>query len=299
MAPDNAIALPRPPHAGTAERPVIVQRTWVDSRTVDLRIASRFVHAVLPVRVLLPRDGHIRRGRRRPVLLLLQGGHDDYTSWTRETDVAAFTADKGLLTVMPSTGPTGIPTRWSPNNPEGADYEKFLLVEVMGVLERDFNAGRARAVAGVSTGGYGAMALAARHPGAFRAAASYSGILHTTAPLMPELVGAIVAREGLDPDSLWGSSILQRQQWEEYNPYRRAEGLAGTALYVSSGTGGVTDEAARLEALLYPAAEAFALRLSALHIPATVRLYHGGGHSWPYWQRQFKDSWPLIERALG
>jgi diacylglycerol O-acyltransferase / trehalose O-mycolyltransferase / mycolyltransferase Ag85 len=45
------------------------------------------------------------------------------------------------------------------------------------------------AVAGASMGGLGALAYAARHPGLFRAAASFSGIVDTR--LTPQGVDAI------------------------------------------------------------------------------------------------------------
>jgi hypothetical protein len=43
------------------------------------------------------------------VLYLLQGAHDDYTSWTRETDIEQFTANKEVIVAMPSSGPTVSP----------------------------------------------------------------------------------------------------------------------------------------------------------------------------------------------
>ena len=53
-----------------------------------------------------------RPGRTYPVLYLLHGAHDDYTSWTRETDIEAFTEGRDLIVAMPDAGPTGIPTAW-------------------------------------------------------------------------------------------------------------------------------------------------------------------------------------------
>ena len=38
------------------------------------------------------------------MLYLLHGAGNDYTSWTRETDVEALTADLPLLVVMPEAG---------------------------------------------------------------------------------------------------------------------------------------------------------------------------------------------------
>jgi S-formylglutathione hydrolase FrmB len=233
------------------------------------------------------------------VLYLLHGAHDDYTSWTRETDVEAFTEGRDLIVAMPDAGPTGIPTAWR----SGPDYETFQLEEVPALLAREYRASGVRAVAGVSTGGYGAMAHAARHPGTFAAAASYSGILDTTAPGVPPIVDAIVARENLLPLSLWGNPVLNLLTWRAFNPRARAAGLRGTALYVSSGSGvagGSGDwlpEA--LESALWPSAHGFTDTLALLGIPVTTHYYAGGGHSWAYWRREFTASWPMLARALG
>ncbi|MGP4045814.1 alpha/beta hydrolase [Streptomyces sp. 2A115] len=283
----------------------IVGEKWLDARTVDLTVDSPAVGASLPVRVVLPTGYAAQPNRTWPVLYLLQGAHDDYTSWTRETDVVDFLAGQDVLTVMPSSGPTGIPTDWWNYGRAGApDYETFQVDELMGLLRQRFRAGSDRAVAGVSTGGYGALAFAARHPGTFGAAASYSGILDTTAPGMPTVLGAIVAREQQLPGTLWGSPLLQRANWTRHNPYAQARNLKGTRLYVSQGSGLPGDdsgnlEGAVLEGVLWSQAHRFARQLDALDIPAQVHFYRGGVHDWPYWRQEFKASWPTLAAGLG
>ncbi|MFF3333994.1 alpha/beta hydrolase [Streptomyces sp. NPDC002888] len=273
--------------------------TRLGARTLDVSVASAALGRAAPVRLILPTGFDSQPGRTYPVLYLLHGAHDDYTSWTRETDIEAFTAGRDLIVAMPDAGPTGIPSAWR----SGPDYETFQLKEVPALLARDYRASGVRAVAGVSTGGYGAMAHAARHPGMFSAAASYSGILDTTAPGVPSILDAIVARENLLPLSLWGNPVLNFLTWRDFNPRTRAEGLRGTPLYVSSGSGvagGSGDwfpEA--LESALWPSAHFFTDALALLRIPATVHYYTGGGHSWTYWKREFTASWPMLARALG
>ncbi|MEH0432506.1 alpha/beta hydrolase family protein [Streptomyces stelliscabiei] len=273
--------------------------TRLGPRTLDLSLLSAALGRNAPVRLILPSSFDARPARTYPVLYLLHGAHDDYTSWTRETDIEAFTAGRELIVAMPDAGPTGIPTAWR----EGPDYETFQVSEVPALLARDYRASGVRVVAGVSTGGYGAMAHAARHPGTFRAAASYSGILDTTAPGVPSLMDAIVSRENLDPRSLWGHPVLNLLTWRDFNPRSRAAGLRGTALYVSSGSGvvgGLGDwlpEA--LESLLWPSAHAFTDALAVLRVPVTTHFYAGGGHGWAYWKREFAASWPMLAGALG
>jgi diacylglycerol O-acyltransferase/trehalose O-mycolyltransferase len=273
--------------------------TRLGPRTLDVSLPSTALGTSAPVRLVLPATFATEPGRTYPVLYLLHGAHDDYTSWTRETDIVAFTEGRDLIVAMPDAGPTGIPTAWR----DGPDYETFQLTEVPALLARDYRASGVRVVAGVSTGGYGAMAHAARHPGTFAAAASYSGILDTMAPGVPSLMDAIVARENLSPQSLWGNPILNLLTWRDFNPRTRAGGLRGTALYVSSGSGVVGGSGdwlpEALESALWPSAHAFTNTLALLRVPVTTHFYVGGGHSWAYWKREFGASWPMLAGALG
>ncbi|MDC2954912.1 alpha/beta hydrolase [Streptomyces sp. NPDC001260] len=273
--------------------------TRLTARTFDVSLPSAALGRSAPVRLILPSGFDTQPGRTYPVLYLLHGAHDDYTSWTRETDIEAFTEGRNLIVAMPDAGPTGIPTAWR----GGPDYETFQLSEVPALLARDYRASAVRAVAGVSTGGYGAMAHAARHPGAFTAAASYSGILDTTFPGVPTLVDAIVARENLAPLSLWGNPLLDLLTWQNFNPRARAQGLRGTPLYVSGGSGVVGGTGdwlpEALESALWPSAHSFTDALDRLGIAVTKHFYAGGGHSWQYWKQEFTASWPMLARALG
>ncbi|MGW1785170.1 alpha/beta hydrolase [Streptomyces sp. NPDC002143] len=283
-------------------------------RTYDLGIPSAALGRTAPVRIILPTSYAARPDRTWPVLHLLHGAHDDYNSWTRETDIEAFTADRDLIVAMPDAGPTGIPTRWK----TGPDYETFQLQEVPAVLRAAYRASTVQAVAGVSTGGYGAMAHAARHPGTFVAAASYSGIPDTLVTRMPVIVQAIVGRESLNPLSLWGDPTRDSATWQDFNPLARASALRGTALYVSVGTGSLTGGLGTilalaqiisggigavlpgvLESLVAPSTQSFVTALGQSGIPVTQHLYQGGGHQWSDWQREFTASWPVLAGALG
>jgi S-formylglutathione hydrolase FrmB len=305
VAPADSVAVDPPSAAVTSDDGAFVSGvTQLDSRMLDLRISSPAVGAIVPVRVLLPRDWAPDANRSWPVLYLLQGAHDDYTAWTRETDIESFTADKELIVAMPSAGPTGIPTRWLNGGTDKPDYETFEVTELMQLLQRSYHAGTARAVGGVSTGGYGALAMAAHFPGAFTAAASYSGVLDTTALGVPAVIDAIVARENVSPSALWGDPIANAGLWNADNPYDLIAYLRWTAIFLSCGSGlgsGGDGNAvgASLESALWPQAKSFAQRLKLLGIQAQTDFYVGGVHDWPDWRREFTKSWPLLAASLG
>lgn len=123
------------------------------------------------------------------------------------------------------------------------------------------------------------------------------------APGVPTLMDAIVARENLAPASLWGNPFLNLLTWRDFNPRDRAQGLRGTALYVSSGSGlaGGTGDwlPEALESALWPSAHSFTDTLALLRVPVTTHFYAGGGHSWAYWKPEFTASWPMLARGLG
>ena len=286
----------------------VVGQTAVDARMVDLQISSPALGFTAPVRLILPKDWSAEPNQTWPVLYLLHGCCDDqdYKSWTAYTDLEQFMSDKDVLVVLPSDGMAGMYSNWwnfGLNTEPG--YETFHTVELEQILQRGYRASTDQAIGGISIGGYGAMAYAARHPGLYRAAASYSGVLDTVLPVISQIVDGIMIREKLDPLALWGDVYLNPTLWAAHNPYDLANSLRGVTLFVSSGNGvpGPLDPSGAsldvLEVAAQVASQTFTARLSSLGIPVTTDYYGSGSHSWPYWQREFHDSWPIIAAALG
>ncbi|GAA2787268.1 alpha/beta hydrolase family protein [Saccharopolyspora taberi] len=305
----GAVSAPDQTSAAVSQQQAhVVRETWIDERTVDLVIHSPALGAEAPVRLLVPEGWSRESARTWPVLYLLHGCCEplDYRSWTELGNAAPFLADKDVLTVMPSGGPAGFYTKWwNYGRPGGPDWEAFHLDELRGILERDYGAGTRRAVAGLSIGGYGAMSYAERRPGMFAAAASYSGMLHTQQPSVPELVFGMLNRVGEDPMRMWGDPRMQVELWSERNPYEHTETLRGTSLYISSGNGfpGPLDPPGSFGDLLEPAAQAvsraFTDRLRQQGIEVATNFYGNGTHSWPYWERELQTSWPVLAAGLG
>ncbi|MGK5559170.1 alpha/beta hydrolase, partial [Actinomadura kijaniata] len=183
----------------------------------------------------------------------------------------------------------------------------FHLTELRRILEHSYRAGTARVVAGNSMGGLGAMLYSARHPGAFRAAAAFSGYLHTRYGHTPgdDSIGwgPSLSCPGTDWRRVWGDPDDQAAIWHAHNPYDLAGRLAGTRLFVASGDGragslGGLPFTDPVEAAANDHARAFAGRLRALGIPVTTA-FRDGQHSWPYWQRDLHDAYPMLMDALG
>ena len=280
-------------------------------RVRDLTIDSPALGRSAKARLLLP--GRYRREphRRWPVLWLLHGCCDTYQSWTRSTDVEELAALAGVLVVMPEAGQVGFYSDWYNRGRGGPpQWETFHLTELRQLLERDWRAGARRVIAGLSMGGLGAITYAARHPGMFRAAASYSGLLHTRYqgdPISgPRMIQDLLADFSEDRSALWGDPRRQSEVWAAHNPYDLASRLRDVDLFVSVGNGqpgpldgpATSGQLQQIEQALYPQNLAFVSRLRQLGIPVQFDAYGSGTHNWPYWQRALHRSLPLLSGAL-
>jgi S-formylglutathione hydrolase FrmB len=265
----------------------------LDARMVDLTIDSPAVD-IQKVRLLLPAGFDPDADAGWPVLYLLHGAMDNYTSWTRETDIADLTADLDLLVVMPEGGDLGLYSDWW-NAGDGGQpmWETFHLTELRELLERNWQAGDDRVIAGLSMGGFGAMSYAGRHPGMFKAAASFSGSVH---PMDPGFYD-------IDP-AVWGDRNEQVDIWQDHDPVSLAPALEVMPLYVSYGNGeiGPLDAADagydETEAMLAGHNETFVDRLRELDIAVTVDAYGPGTHTWPYWERGLHEALPMLAQAV-
>ena len=296
--------------AAQAEGATVVAENWLDSRDVDLTVHSPANDRDYPVRLLVPTGWSRTASRTWPVLYLLHGGNDDYTSWTRETDIEAFSAAAQVLIVMPEAGRDAIYTDWydTAGGPNAGLWETFHLTELWSLLQSSYRAGDARSVAGISSGGLGAVTYAARHPGMFKYAASYSGPMNLFDPIMRQILLQTAADNGDDPNAIWGSPTGQAANWHQHNPLDLARSLRGTGVYLSSGTTGLPGDLDPNgswspvqfgEAVVGASNYAMKGVLFISFIPATTDLYLNGTHSWPYWQREMHASWPKLMSSLG
>jgi S-formylglutathione hydrolase FrmB len=263
----------------------------LDSRLKQLAFRTRALTGVTNVRVLLP-SGYASHPRRHyPVLYLLHGALDNYTSWTAKGDAERLTAPYPVLVVMPDGGPSGDYTNWYNGGAGGPpEWETYHIDRLIPWIDAHFRtlAGRAdRAVAGLSMGGLGAMSYAARHPDLFAAAASFSGALDTNNPL----------DIAVTPTSIWGPRASEEIRWRAHNPWDLAGNLRGLSLTIRTGngmTGGPFGGGDIVEEAVHEMSVSFHERLAKLGIPSIWDDYGPGGHDWPYWQRDLRETLPSL-----
>jgi S-formylglutathione hydrolase FrmB len=279
----------------------------LDERTLDLTVRSRAMGSSVPVRVILPRGWYSERRRTFPVVYMLHGGEDDYTSWTRETDVEALAENSGALVVMPDGGKNGYYSDWYVGTPR---WETFHTSELVRLMERSFRANSSRAVIGLSMGGFGALNYAARHRGMFRYVASMSSYVDLNDPLVRFLLDLSSRVEGTDLHDVWGDPKEHDDIWQSHNPSARPRAFLGTKVHLSSGNGTpgpldgghpfvVTLVGALAEAALPASLSKFAESLRSVGVDVTTDLYEPGTHSWPYWERELHRIWPTVMEELN
>jgi putative tributyrin esterase len=115
--------------------------------------------------------------RRYPVLYLLHGADADITDWARGTNLSEYASHHQLIIVTPDASRS-----WYVNsvaNPK-AHYDDYIMKDVIAYVDKNFRTipePFARAIAGVSMGGFGALLLGLQHLDQFAAIGSFSGSL--------------------------------------------------------------------------------------------------------------------------
>jgi S-formylglutathione hydrolase FrmB len=290
---DGARATPAATKAAQALR--VQSQDRLSARLTDFYLATPALDQPAHVQVLLPRGYDPEGTRRYPVLYLLHGCCGAYDAWTQLGEAEAITRRYPLIVVMPEGGSNGWYTDWYA--PDGATtrplWETFHVEQLIPWVDARFKtvAQRGgRAVAGLSMGGYGALVYAARHPGLFVAAASYSGAVEEA------------SEEALGPRS------ENPERWREHLPIDQAAHLKDLELLelrTGDGRPGPYERSrdladcggCQLEGYLYPSNVRLHERLDRLGI-RHVWVHGRGSHDWPYWRRDLRRTLPALMRVL-
>lgn len=291
----------------------LVSTVQLSARLQEVAVRSEALGAVTRFRVLLP-AGYATGGRRYPVLYLLHGAGDDQTSWSEKTDVEALTAPRDLIVVMPDAGKNANAGWYSDWFNAGAfgppAWERYHVGELIPFVDAHYRTDarrQARAVAGLSMGGFGSFSYAARHPDLFVAAASFSGALDTTSagPAEAEGLKAFHDRFGTPDDRVWGTYESEEVRWRDHCPVDLAENLRDIDLYMTTGNG--TPDATHsyppqdgpVESAVFAMNTTMDVTLTRDGIAHTYVPYGAGGHDWYYWQRDLHQWLPRLLSVLA
>lgn len=254
-------------------------------------------------------------GGSAPTFYLLNGvqGGVDGISWPNNSSYAQFFADKHVNVVTPLGGQFSHYTDWDHPDPIIGQprWETYLVHELPPVIDAALGATGRNAIGGVSMSGGPAITLAARHPGRYAAAASYSGCPVTSGPLGIAQITAVTASGGANAFNMWGPP--GDPQWAAHDPVTLAGNLSGTAIHLASAAGipGPIDRVApeyllpvaigggTVEAASDLCTAALARRLVELGISHRYARYPDGAHTWNLFDRELRDSWATIGPAIG
>jgi S-formylglutathione hydrolase FrmB len=210
---------------------------------------------------------------------LLHGLSDDNTIWSRRTSIERYVAGWPMVVVMPDGG-RGFYT----NAFQGDAYEDDLLKDVMGLVERTFPVKperSARAIGGLSMGGYGAIKLGLKHPELFASVLSHSGALGF-------LRGDLKRSKEHYPefDRVFGKSPENGPE-DPFAIVERIDHGRSPAMRIDCGT----------EDFLLGQNRAFHAKLESLHIPHEYQEFPGA-HEWGYWDRHVQEAIAFHARNL-
>ncbi|MFJ9844838.1 alpha/beta hydrolase [Kitasatospora sp. NPDC101155] len=285
------------------------------------------------IKIILPSGYYDDPARRYPVLYFLHGSPDDPV----HQNYPALTTSNAMITVIPDGGARGWYANWLNQNTQlGAqNWENFHLKQVIPFIDanlRTIATKKARAVAGVSMGGFGALHYAQDHPELFSQTASLSGDIDLSVDSM-DLRLAVVAslidgqgaicgsasgvcdpandpyKPGVDSDALFGTPypvFNADWRWNEADPSQHMDKLAGVgvSIYVGNGHGSATD----LEFWLEGASKHVKDHMDALGMPYYYVDYGdgsawgtqcNGGHNGGCWEQDLRDLIPRLERAFA
>ncbi len=215
-----------------------------------------------------------------PTLYLLHGLSDDYSAWQRRTSIERYVQTLPLIVVMPDGG-----RGWYARAHEGADYEGAIMDDCLGFVERTFRADarrEARAIGGLSMGGYGALKLALQNPDKFISAHGHSsafGFGHaqwrSEEPEFRRIIG---------PQASGGPLDL----WKIADDAHAATPDALPALRIDCGTSDFLIEQNR----------EFHAHLDELKIAHEYEEF-AGAHDWAYWDKHIQSALRFHARHLG
>ncbi|HEU5211213.1 MAG TPA: alpha/beta hydrolase-fold protein [Gaiellaceae bacterium] len=156
------------------------------ARTIDGSYRSHALRGTIHYRVYLP-AGYGSGSRRYPVVYLLHGlpaAADAYQSIGFITRPVERSGMPAIVVGAQGARKGDTDPEWANRGP-GRDWETATARELVHVIDgryRTIPARRARALIGISAGGYGATLIAIHNPSVYSVVQSWSGYLHATNP---------------------------------------------------------------------------------------------------------------------
>lgn len=269
--------------------------------TNDVLVESRLLNFTFPMSVLLPKSYIKEPERRYPVVYMLHGLGDNPTSWNdswlRVQATIESLEEKGLgdmIYVFPSGYKTYYCNRYNGSYP----FMDMLTQELIPFVDKTYRtlADREhRAVTGYSMGGFGACALALKHPELFVASAPLSMSFRTDQQYMTESQdgwnsqwGRIFGGEGLSGEARLTDYYKAHCPFYQFTASNK-EAVSGVHWYFTCGD----DE----EQLLI-AGDDLHVQMRDAGIAHEYRVADGG-HTGSYWRNALTEVLPMFDYYMN
>jgi len=245
----------------------------------DLKIKSEFLQKEVSMNIILPEEYYTEK-RDYPVIYLLHGNAGNHTNWLSPGEIDGLIdslTNAGELCecifVLPDAG-----NSYYINNYDGSiRYEDFFIGELLPWVDSVFRtqANRsARALMGLSMGGYGSIIQALRHPDKFGTVVALSSSVRNDEMLtaLPQKRYEVLFSSVYGPQ-LTGAERISHH-WMLHSPYYLSvEEFRGINWYIACG----------LSDFLLPASQAFHGLLEDKGVAHKFVLIPGK-HNWSYWR---------------
>jgi S-formylglutathione hydrolase FrmB len=229
-------------------------------------------------------QGYAAAHRYYPSLYLLHGYMNPWYEWDKQTQLASLLETHPWIVVLPQFDNSFYLD--SAANPKDR-YETYFFQELVPHVQARFRTRSeppARAIAGISMGGYGALLLALHRPQAFSLAASFSGALDLAAD-----ADLAAAMKPFDLDGLLGpAGSDSRRRADLFAALDAADPAVVPDLWLTCGT----------QDFLLPQHLKFFDAARAKSLDVTFRAATGQ-HEWDYWRRELPAFFDALERRFA
>ena len=137
-----------------------------------IKINSEYINNETLILVQKPSD--YSPSKKYAIVYMLHGYSEDYTQWSKTTDLQKLADDYNMILVCPE----GYTTYYLNGTDGRPQFESFFFSELVPFIHKEYNVdSRNIFITGLSMGGYGALSLFIKHQDYFNTAASTSGAL--------------------------------------------------------------------------------------------------------------------------
>lgn len=243
----------------------ITRAAVVDTVSIYSKVMNKSRKCIV-VRPFIPQQKPIPL----PTVYLLHGYSGDYSNWISKVPQLREYVDAYQVIII---CPDGDYSSWYLDSPidQSMKYETYVSKEVPAFIDSAYltiKDRRARAITGLSMGGYGALFIGFRHPEIFGAVGSMSGSVDLRS-----------SKNKYDLSKRIGDTLKQKKNWENYSIINVIDKYPKDSLAIIFDCG-VDDQ-------FYADNKKLHEKMQRLNI-AHDYIERPGGHSWPYWMNSIR-----------